>query len=321
MLIVAFTFVLCATIILGAYWMFVVRPEDKAARKLRRRLAGAPTERPNRRADLTKKEAPLSTVKVLDTLLAGSGHLLDPIKQSVALSGLPVTVGVVLLACGFAASVAFVALQIVTQSIWLSALLSLLPGAVPYLLVAFAASRRLKKLEEQLPEAVDMVAVSLRAGHTFTTGLLMVAEELAEPLGPEFRLLYDQQTFGKPLPDVLRGFAERVPLLDARIFVTAVLTQRETGGNLAEVLDKLSSVIRDRFRIRRQVRALSAHGRITGWTLTLLPPVLAAVLLIIAPTHIRALVDDPFGRQLLAGAAGLQIVGMLAVRRIVRVEF
>lgn len=321
MLIVAFTFVLCASIILGAYWMFVVRPESKAARKLRRRLTGAPRNRPGRRADLTKREKPLSAVKILDSALARSGHLLDPAKRVIAVSGLSVTLGIVVLACGFVASVAFVALQILTGSIWLSAVLAPFPGSLPYLFVLFVASKRLRKLEEQLPQAVDMIAVSLRAGHTFTTGLLMVAEEISEPLGAEFRLLYDQQTYGKPLPDVLRGLADRVPLLDMRIFVTAVLTQRETGGNLAEVLDKLSSVIRDRFRIRRQVRALSAHGRITGWTLALLPPVVAGVLLIIAPTHIKTLVNDPFGRQLLAGAISLQVVGMFAVRRIVKVEF
>jgi tight adherence protein B len=320
MLIVASTFVLCAGIILGIYWTFVVRPEDSATRALRRRLAGAPEERPVQ-TDLTKKEAPLSALKVLDAALARSGRLLAPVQQSLANSGLPLTIGVVLLACGFLASVTFAAVNILTSSFVLSAFLALAAGSLPYLAVGWVAARRLRKLEEQLPQAVDMIAVSLRAGHAFPTGLLMVAEELADPLGAEFRLLYDQQTFGKPLPDVLRAFADRVPLLDARIFVTAVLTQRETGGNLAEVLDKLASVVRERFRVRRQVRALSAHGRITGWTLALLPPALAIILSVLAPAHIRILVDDPFGRQLTAAAIGLQVVGMLAIRRIVKVEF
>jgi tight adherence protein B len=320
MLIVAFTFVLCASIILGIYWVFVVRPEEGAARALRRRLTAAPEDRPAR-TDLTKKNAPLSALKVLDAALARSGHLLDPVQRSVAESGLPVTIGVVLLACGFLAMVTFATLDVLTSSLWLSAPPACLAGALPYMWVRLAAKRRLKKFEEQLPQAVDMIAVSLRAGHAFTTGLLMVAEEIGNPLRAEFRLLYDQQTYGKPLPDVLREFANRVPLLDARIFVTAVLTQRETGGNLAEVLDKLSTVIRERFRVRRQVRALSAHGRITGLTLALLPPALAGILVLTAPSHIRILVDDPFGRQLMAGAIGLQLVGTFAIRRIVNVEF
>lgn len=320
MLIVALTFVLCATIILGSYWAFIVRPEDSAARKLRRRLAPAPEGRPEQ-TDLTKKEAPLSALKVLDTVLARSGHLLDPVKHAVANSGLRVTMGVVLLAGGFLAIVTFALLNILTGSLALGAVAALLAGSVPYLWVRRAATKRLGQMEEQLPQAVEMIAVSLRAGHAFTTGLLMVAEEVPNPLGAEFRLLYDQQTYGKPVPDVLREFADRVPLLDARIFVTAVLTQRETGGNLAEVLDKLAGLVRERFKVRRQVRVLSAHGRITGWTLAFLPPALAVVLFLIAPSHIRVLIDDPFGRTLTVAAVCLQLIGMFAIRRIVNVEF
>lgn len=319
MLIVALTFVLCAVIILGVYWTFVVRPESSAARALRRRLTPTVDDRPVT-ADLTKKDAPLSALKVLDVALAGSGHLLDPVKRSVALSGLPVTVGVVLLACGFAATVTFAVLSVVASSLLFSAVAAVVVGLVPYVWVRRAARKRLNLMEEQLPQAVEMIAVSLRAGHALTTGLLMAAEEVPVPLGAEFRLLYDQQTYGKPVPDVLREFADRVPLLDARIFVTAVLTQRETGGNLAEVLDRLASLIRERFRLRRQVRALSSHGRITGWTLACLPPVLAVVLYFIAPTHLRLLIDDPLGRMLTAGAIGLQLIGMAAIRQIVNVE-
>jgi tight adherence protein B len=186
--------------------------------------------------------------------------------------------------------------------------------------VQFAASQRVRRLEEQFPQAVDQIAVSLRAGHAFSTGLLMVAEEVADPLGSEFRLVYDRQNYGKPLPDVLKEFAERVPLLDVRIFVTAVLTQRETGGNLAEVLDKLSALIRERFKIRRQVRVVSAHGRITGYVLALLPPAVAAILYFFAPGHIMTLVQDPLGIRLVGVAIVLQIVGTLAIRRIVNIE-
>ena len=320
MLIVGLTFVLCAAIILGIYWMFVVRPEDRATRALRRRLTPVVEDRPAR-TDLTRKDAPLSALKVFDAALSRSGRLLDPVKRSLADSGLPWTMGAVLLACGFLAMATFSALAAVTSQLAPSAVVALIAGSLPYLWVRWAAVKRLKKFEEQLPQAVDMIAVSLRAGHALTTGLLMVAEEVPHPLGAEFRLLYDQQTFGKPLPDVLREFAERVPLLDARLFATAVLTQRETGGNLAEVLDKLASVVRERFHVRRQVRTLSSHGRITGWTLACLPPALAVVLAVVAPSHIRLLIDDPLGRQLTAGGLGLQVIGMLAIRRIVNVNF
>ena len=122
----------------------------------------------------------------------------------------------------------------------------------------------------------------------FTTGLAMVADEMAEPVGPEFRLLYDQQNFGMPLPEALKAFARRIPLLDARFFVTAVLTQREAGGNLSEVLDNLASVIRDRFHVKRQVRVITAHGRITGWILSALPVSLALFFAFIEPGHLSA---------------------------------
>jgi tight adherence protein B len=218
------------------------------------------------------------------------------------------------------AIVPFLVVMLLLDTFWSALLVGALFGCVPYWYVRFAATRRLNKLEEQFPEAADLIASSLRAGHAFPAALRAVSEELPDPLGAEFRVLYDQQNFGKPLPDVLKDFAERIPLLDTRIFVTAVLTQRETGGNLAEVLDNLSAVIRDRFKIRRHVRAASAHGRVTGWVLSMLPPVVAGVLYVIAPEHLRVLIDDPIGLQLTAFAIFLQVAGVLAVRRIVNIE-
>jgi tight adherence protein B len=320
LLIIVATFVLCVAIVVGIYWAFVVRAEDRATRAIRHRLAAKPVDRPVV-GQLMKKEASLSALKLLDMALERSGYLVDPLRQSIANSALPLTVGVVLLACGFAGALAFFLMTLFTSSVALGAIAGLIFAPAPYFYVRHVAAKRLAKFEEQLPQAVDMIAVSLRAGHAFTTGLLMTAEELADPLGAEFRVLYDQQNYGKPLQDVLKDFAERVPLLDARIFVTAVLTQRETGGNLAEVLDRLANVIRERFRVRRQVRAMSAHGRITGWVLGMLPPALGCLLFLIAPAHMSPLIDDPFGRQLVAAAVVLQIIGMVSIRRIVNVEF
>jgi tight adherence protein B len=148
----------------------------------------------------------------------------------------------------------------------------------------------------------------------------MAADEVEEPVRSEFRLLHDRQNFGMPLPDALRSLAVRVPLLDARFFATAVLTQRESGGNLSEVLDNLSKLIRERFKLRRQVRALSAHGRITGWVLAALPIVLAALLFVIAPEHIGLLFTDPLGIRMIVAAGVLQVIGFLAMQRIVNIE-
>ena len=194
-------------------------------------------------------------------------------------------------------------------------------GLVPYLWVRRARSKRMWKFEEQFPEAIDLISRALRAGHTFSTGLLMVADELMDPVGTEFRLLYDRQNFGMPLPEALRSFAERIPLLDAKFFATAVLTQRDAGGNLAEVLDNLSSVIRERFKVKRQVRVISAHGRITGWILAGLPPSLSMVFLAFTPKHMQTLFNDPLGVKLILVALVLQVVGTLLIRKIVNIEY
>jgi tight adherence protein B len=209
----------------------------------------------------------------------------------------------------------------VTFNFWFALLGAAIGGMLPYLYVKRARNKRLLKFEEQFPEAIDLVARALRAGHSLPTGLNMVADELAAPVGAEFRTLYDEQNFGLTLPDALRNFARRIPVLDARFFVTAVLTQREAGGNLAEVLDNLAEVIRARFKVKRQVRVISAHGRITGWVLSGLPPSVALASFILSPVHMQTLLGDPLGVNMIMGAAVLQVIGTLVIRKIVDIEY
>jgi tight adherence protein B len=165
------------------------------------------------------------------------------------------------------------------------------------------------------------VARALRAGHAFTTGLEMVATEMPAPVGEEFRLLYDQQNYGMAFPEALKIFAERIPVIDARFFVTAVLVQRESGGNLAEVLDNLSGVIRERFRVKRQMRVISAHGRITGWILVCLPPALGLALTAINREHRELMFGETLGIQMMIGAAVMQSIGALIIRKIINVPY
>jgi tight adherence protein B len=192
---------------------------------------------------------------------------------------------------------------------------------IPFIVVRQKKANRLRKFEEQFPEAIDLIGRALRAGHAFTTGLAMVSEEIPKPVGEEFQLLYDRQNYGMPLPDAMKAFALRIPLIDARFFVTAVLTQRETGGNLGEVLDNLARVIRDRFRVKRQVRVLTAHGRITGWILAAMPPGLAAAMFVVAPGHMKMLTSDPLGIQMIVGALVLQVIGTLIIRKLVNIPY
>ena len=316
MLLALFTFALSLAVTLGLYWALVVRPEDQRSRELARRV-----ERIDQPKDaVTTVAAAVPTTSVLDALLASNVSLAAGVQGLLVEAGLGwTTTGFVFrsLLGGLAGAV----LLVMATGSMAAAPLGLAAGAVPYIHVRRARTLRLRAFEEQFPEAIDLIARSLRAGHTFTTGLGMAAEEIPAPVGPEFRRVYDEQNFGMALQDALRAMARRVPVLDARFFVTAVLTQRESGGNLAEVLDNLSRVMRERFKVKRQIRVVSAHGRITAWVLSLLPPALAAVLFAVSPQFIRVLAEDPLGVKMAIGAVALQVAGMIIISRLVQVEY
>ncbi len=199
-------------------------------------------------------------------------------------------------------------------------LLALVGGAVPIGLVAWKRQRRFRRFEEHFPEALDLLGRAVRAGHAFTTGLEMISKEMAEPIAGEFRTTFDEQNFGLPLRDALLNMAERVPLIDVRFFVTALLIQKETGGNLAEILDGLSRVIRDRFRIYREVQVKTAQGRLTAAILIALPPLMMVLLEIINPHYIGVLFTDPEGPTVLAIAGILQLVGSVVLWKIIHIE-
>ncbi|MEQ1575358.1 MAG: type II secretion system F family protein [Vicinamibacterales bacterium] len=311
--------VVLATII-GSYLVFVVRAERQDERALRARLKENRTTTQLTHSVVKVRER-LSEIRLMDAALMRWSALVTPLGGLVARSGFRVTVGAVVLSAIFMATAAAALAALFTS--WGSLMLVAGAGAglVPFLYLRHAAAKRVTMFDEQFPEAIDLVARALRAGHALPTALRMAGEEVPNPVGAEFRLLFDQQNFGMSLPDALRAFGQRVPLIDARFFVTAVLTQREMGGNLSEVLDRLAAVIRERFKVKRQVRALSAHGRITGVVLGFLPPAVAGVLLVLSPEHIRLLVDDPLGVNMVLTAVVLQVVGVLIIRRIVNVEF
>jgi len=319
MVAVAITFSLVLGIVLGAYWAFVVRPEQVSERAVRSRLKVQRAQ--NLRGTLVKARERMSGIGSLDATLARTGDALAPLSELLARSGLKMTLGTFVLASIFSALAAMAAVSRFVPSGMAILAAGAAAAFLPYLYVRYVATKRIAVFEEQFPEAVDLIARALRAGHALPTALQMVSDEIPAPVGAEFRLLFDQQNFGMSLPEALKAFGSRIPLIDARFFVTAVLTQREMGGNLSEVLDKLSAVIRDRFKVKRQVRAVSAHGRITGAVLMALPPVTAGVLFVLSPNHIRLLVDDPMGVQMVMGGVALQAVGILWIRKILQVEY
>jgi tight adherence protein B len=319
MLPVLVTFAVIAGIVLVPYWALVVRSEEAEHRTLRKRLKVTKATSLIR-PDLLQAEQPLSNVGAVQRVLQRLSMVRDPIHRQVVQSGLSVTVGIVFLGSIFVGAMATALVYWVTGMLLAALAIGAIASLAPYMAVKSFAKRRLWKFEEQFPEAIELIARALRAGHAFTTGLSMVADEMPDPVAAEFRLVYDRQAFGMQITDALRDMARRVPLLDARFFVTAVLTQRESGGNLAEVLDNLAALMRERFKVKRQVRTLSAHGRITGWVLVGLAPTLAAALVFIAPQHMSVLITDPLGRAMVAGALLMQVTGVFVIRRIIDIE-
>jgi tight adherence protein B len=193
-------------------------------------------------------------------------------------------------------------------------------AAAPKLWIRHKRSARMSKFEEQFPEALDFMARAMRAGHAFPVTLSMLAQESPEPLRGEFLKVYNEQNLGESIPVVLLHLGDRVPLVDVRFFVSAVLMQRETGGNLGEILTKLAFVIRERFRLKGQVRAASAHGRITATILTILPIATMFLLTIIAPGYLPSMARDPDGKWLILAAVVAQGVGYAFMRKIINIK-
>jgi tight adherence protein B len=191
---------------------------------------------------------------------------------------------------------------------------------LPYLYVTRVKAKRLDRIELQLPDALDLMGRALRAGHAFPTALKMVGDEMSDPIASEFRVAFDEVNFGIAMPEALMNLATRVPGTDLRYFVIAVLIQRETGGNLSELLASISSIIRERLKLMGQVKVLSAEGRLSAWILALLPFGAAFMIQIVNPKFLEVLYTDPTGKKMLALAGIMMLLGIFAMRKIIRIR-
>lgn len=191
---------------------------------------------------------------------------------------------------------------------------------IPYKLLARKAKKRLAKFEQQLPDALDLLARGLKAGHAFPSGLQQVAKEMPDPLGTEFSIAYTEFSHGMDMSSALLGICKRIDLRDLSFFTTAVLIQRETGGNLTDILEKISVLIRERFQLRNQVKALTAEGRLSGVILVLLPPVLVVLLMFVNPGYESVLFTHPLGQVMAGVAVALQLLGMFLIHKIVNIK-
>jgi tight adherence protein B len=191
---------------------------------------------------------------------------------------------------------------------------------IPFSFVRWKRSRRFKKFERQFPEVIELLARAVRAGHAYSTALEMIATESAEPVAGEFKQIFDEQRFGLPMRDALLNFADRMSTIDVKFFVTTILLQRETGGNLAEILDKLSYLMRERFKILRQVKVYTAQGRMSFIILMLLAPAVAVVSLLINPTFVNPMFHDPIGQGMVLIAVVMQVMGFFIIRKIIDIK-
>jgi tight adherence protein B len=295
--------------------------ERKAqARLLRDRLSNVqgPAEQVTPDVALLRDEV-LSRIPAFDTFLRRSERV-SALQKVLAQGNVDVRAGNFLMLCGISAVVFAIVASVAGGNLlfaWAGALLGFF---IPYAYAGHMRTKRFAKFEEKFPEAIDTLARAVRAGHAFTTALEMIANEVSEPVAGEFRQLYEEQKFGLPVRDALVNLADRVPLVDVKFFVTAVMLQRETGGNLAEILDNLSYVIRERFKILRQVRVHTAQGRLTMMLLMALPPTVVLVMQLLNPGFIRPLFTDPIGHALIVGGISLQTLGYFFIRRIIRIQ-
>lgn len=313
-------FVVVAGLLLTAAYLLLAVP--LARRDMRTRLAaigdgGAGT------AAVAESEIfrpdPLNSLPVLKGLLSRLPFL-PRLQLFIEQAGMTIPAGaLIVISFGLALFPALIGL-----TIWVPLPLILmgagLCGMIPFSVVAIKRTRRFNRFQEIFPEAIDLLARAVRAGHAFTTGFSLIAEELAEPVASEFRITWQQQNLGLSLPEALQNFCMRVPLPDVQVFVSALLIQRETGGNLAEILDNLSHIIRERAKLFRQVQILTTEGRMSMYTLMALPILTGVAVYFANPKYTSRLLEDPIGHVMLVTGAVMMVLGYFVIRRIIRIN-
>jgi tight adherence protein B len=319
MFVFALTFLIVMVIVLGV-WM-VARGDNKQE-VVRRRMEAV--RKAERRGDASlglklARDEMLSSVPAVHRLMLHWQWSVR-LQERIAQAGLKMKAGKLILMSACLGLGTFLLIGLFYPQVWVGLILGVAVTFVPYGVVSYLRQKRLDQFEEKFPEALDLLGRAVRAGHAFTTGLEMIARESPDPIASEFRTTFEEQNFGLPLRDALLNMTERIPSIDVRFFVTALLIQKETGGNLAEILDGLARVIRDRFRIYREVRVRTAQGRLTAGILIALPVFMMILLMILNPTYMKVLFEDPKGSVILAVAGIMQVIGSLLIWKIIHIE-
>ncbi|HEV7893376.1 MAG TPA: type II secretion system F family protein [Pyrinomonadaceae bacterium] len=315
-----FVFVTCMVGVFGAYFL-ATRGSEAKRRRLQQRLSDALlyTKHANDEEIQLARQELMSEIPGLSRVLMRM-QLATRLRRMLDQADLHITVSRLLMLSLMAGMLAAVAVSVVSISKLLMVTAGLVAAALPFLRIAYKRKKRLNSFLEQLPDALELMSRALQAGHAFAESLHMISTEMPDPIATEFRKTYEEQNLGLSLKLALENLSERVPLLDLRLCVTAILIQRETGGNLAEILEKVSVTIRERFRILEDLNTLTTSSRMSAWILCGLPLFVALAVSIMNPDYMSVLWRDPRGHNLLYAAGFMQITGMLIIRKILKIK-
>ena len=304
----------------GIYYLFFGDKYKKGSAFVLNRLKAATLkERRSQAVDIMLQKRELSTIPWLDQLLRVIPFL-QKIDRVLEHSGSRYSLIMFLYSTFFVLFLAFISLIFLTKSVLLSVPIAVLLGLIPLLYITNKKKRRVKKFEQQLPEALDMLARSLKAGHAFAGGLHMVAEEFPDPIGVEFEKMIDQINFGVSVKDALSHFAGRMDIADLKYLVVAVAIQRESGGDLAAILESIAKLIRERFQLNDKVLTLSAEGRLSAKILIAVPILLALYFFMTQPNYVQILVNDPMGQALSVFAIAIMLIGVIVMKKLVVIK-
>jgi tight adherence protein B len=318
LLIAIIIFIFTLALIEGAYYALrKIRSGEK--REVLRRLRGYPTKEYEREIIDIMRKSMLSEVPWLNRMLL-SIRWTDKLSRMIEQSGTESTLGVFILLSIVLASGGFVIGLWVASNALLSLIIAFFLGVFPFLYVYLKKKRRMEKFQRQLPDALDLIARALKAGHAFIGGLKMVGDELGEPVGTEFEKTLHEINFGSGIPEALKGLTQRVDCPDLRFFIISVIIQRETGGNLAEILAKIAYLIRERFKLQNRVQVLSAEGKLSAIILIAIPFVIALALSVLNPVYIKTLFVDPVGKALVAFALLMMAIGIVVMKRMIEIK-
>lgn len=315
-LVLAAAFVGVACLVAGVASMFIMTPAQSLAEDRLAVLTGTGNPAAKGKKDTLVLSSPLDDVpNILENVFARFINLRTFLQQA----DVALTPSKFLIISFVVAGVGVVLVPVCRAPIYFAPLGAII-GIFPFMYVYFKRKSRLAKFAKLLPESLELISRALRAGHSLASGFRLVADEMPKPMSTEFGRCYEAQNLGQTLELAIEEMTERVPNLDLRFFATAVVLQRQTGGDLAEILDKIGYIVRERFKIYGQIQALTGEGRLSGVVLLALPPVLALVMLYLNPKYMMLLVTDPMGQQMLAGGIVMQVVGALVIRKIINIK-